>query len=82
MVVNSFDNPTELIREFTVTKEQLETLPYFQSHTIEIISTDDIGASTTRTLTFTRGAELLPEDTPLLDVVEAVSEVPSLLSDV
>ena len=81
-VINSYDNPTELSREFTVTKEQLKTLPFFQTLTIEIIATDDMGASTTRKLTFTRGAELLPDDTPLLDVVEATAGIPSLLSDV
>lgn len=74
-IVNSYDNPTELAREFTLTKELLKTSYYFQVNSIEIIVTDDLGISNTRTLIFSRGTSALPPETPLLEVVDRIDDI-------
>lgn len=72
-VLNTYTNLESGIRTFSVSKEQLKSLSFFKNHTMQIVATDDKGANSARTLTFTRGTEDLPQDASLKDIADSLT---------
>lgn len=77
-------NPSEGRARIEVTDEMLDAIPMFTQFHINVLLTDQAAVFNYRVYTFSKGRVVpeLPLDTPLLDVVQAVSEIPPYLEEV